>query len=91
MEESLSYYHIIPESAHTILAHACLCVLLQLDGDIDKTNIRRFPLALYAARHWFDHAQLGDMSPHIQEMERCLFDPEEPHFAAWVWLYDIDA
>ena len=22
-------------------------------------------------------------------MER-LFDPEKPHFAAWVWLYDID-
>jgi len=90
MEESLSYYHIIPESAHTVLAHACLCVLLQLDSDIDKKNIGRFPLALYAARYWFDHMQLGHTSQYIQDMVKSLFDPEKSHFAAWVWLYDID-
>ena len=90
MEKRLSYYHIIPESAHATLAHACLCVLLQLNSDINKKTIRRFPLALYAARHWFDHVQLGHTSPHIQEMEKRLFDPEKPHFAAWIWLYDID-
>jgi hypothetical protein len=35
-EEHLSYYHISPEPAHTILAHACLSVLLQLDDKIDR-------------------------------------------------------
>jgi hypothetical protein len=30
-EERLSYYHILPEPAHIILAHASLSVLLQLD------------------------------------------------------------
>jgi hypothetical protein len=44
-EERLSYYHILPEPAHTILAHACLSVLLQLDDKIDKNTIGHFPLA----------------------------------------------
>jgi hypothetical protein len=30
-EEHLSYYHILPEPAHTVLARASLSVLLQLD------------------------------------------------------------
>ena len=27
---------------------------------------------------------------HIKEVMKRLFDPTKPHFAAWVWLYDID-
>ena len=88
-ERSLSNYHSLPNHAHAVLAHACLGVLLQLDDEIDKNNIGRFPLASYAARHWVDHVQSGDVSSHIQDMER-LFDPARPHFAAWVWLYDVD-
>jgi hypothetical protein len=34
--ERLSYYHILPESAHTTLAHAGLSVPLQLDDEIDR-------------------------------------------------------
>ena len=44
-EERLSYYHILAEPAHTILAYASLSVLLQLDDKIDSDNISRFPLA----------------------------------------------
>ncbi len=89
-EERLSYYHILPEPAHTILAHAGLSVLLQLDDNIDRDTIAHFPLAPYAARHWVDHARFGDVSSDIQEVLERLFDPTKPHFAAWVWLYDID-
>ena len=89
-EERLSYYHILPEPAHTLLAHVCLSVLVQLDDKIDRHTIAHFPLALYAARHWVDHAQFGDVSSHIQEIMKYLFDAAKPHFAAWVWLYDID-
>src|SRR6266852_425914 len=64
-EERLSYYHILPESAHTILAHASLSVLLHLDDEIDRDTIADFPLAPYAARHWVDHAQFKDVSSHI--------------------------
>ena len=89
-EERLSFYHILPEPAHTVLAHASLSVLLQLDDKIDRDTIGRFPLALYAARHWVDHAQFRDVSSQIQEDMRRLFDPTRPHFVAWVWLYDVD-
>jgi hypothetical protein len=89
-EERLSYYHILSEPAHTILAHASLGVLLQLDGNIHRNTISHFPLALYAARHWVDHAQFRAVSTHIQHAMERLFDPTMPHFAAWVWLYDID-
>src|SRR6202008_3887597 len=89
-EERLSYYHILPELAHTILAYAGLSVLLQLDEGIDRNAMAHFPLAGYAARHWVDHAQFGEVSSHIQEAMKHLFDPAKSYFAAWVWLYDID-
>ena len=38
-EGRLSYYHILPEPAHTTLAHASLSVLLQLDDKIDRDTI----------------------------------------------------
>ena len=89
-EESLSYYHILLEPAHTVLAHASLSVLLQVDDKIDKNTIDQFPLALYAARHWVDHARFRNVSAHVQEAMERLFDPAKPHFAAWLWLCDID-
>ena len=89
-EERLSYYHILPESAHTILAHATLSVLLQLDDNIDRDTITHFPLAPYAARHWIDHARFRNVSAHVEEVMKRLFDSAKPHFAAWVWLHDID-
>ena len=89
-EERLSYYHILAEAAHTILAHASLGVLLKFDDKIDSDTISHFPLAPYAARHWVDHALFRNVSSHIQEVMERLFDPAKSHFAAWVWLYDID-
>src|ERR1700679_2501990 len=89
-EDCLSFYHILPEPAHTILAHASLTVLLQLDDKIDRDTITHFPLAPYAARHCVDHAQFRNVSLHIEEVMKCLYDPTKPHFAAWVWLWDID-
>src|SRR5260370_15183087 len=89
-EERLSYYHILPEPAHTVLSHASLSVLLQLDDEIDRDTMSDFPLAAYAARYCVDHAQFRDVSSHIQEVIEHLFDPSRPHFMAWVWLYDID-
>jgi hypothetical protein len=89
-EKRLSYYHILPEPAHTVIAHASLSVLLQLDDKIDRDTIGHYPLALYAARYWVEHAQFRDVSSRIQEVMERLFDPAMPHFMAWVWLCDID-
>ena len=41
VEERLSYYHILPEPAHTSLAHISLSVILHLDDKIDRS--RRAP------------------------------------------------
>src|SRR6266852_9356803 len=38
-EERLSFYHILPEPAHTLLAHASLSILLQLDDKIERDTI----------------------------------------------------
>ena len=89
-DEGLLCYHILPDRAHTILAHAGLSVLLRLDDKIDRDAINHFPLAQYAARHWVDHAQFRNVSSHIEEVMERLFDPAKPHFATWVWLHDID-
>jgi len=89
-EGRLSYFHILPEPAHTLLARASLTALLQLDDEIDRDTIGHFPLALYAARYWVNHARFRDVASHIQKAMVDLFNPASPHFVAWVWLHDID-
>ena len=79
----VSRYHIFPESAHTILAHACLGVLLCFDDHVDE-----IPLAKYAAKHWVDHAQFKDVSSRIREAMEYFFDADQPHFAAWCQVHE---
>ena len=88
--EDLSGYYITPLSAHTIIAQSSLSVLLHLDEDIDVDSIKDFPLSSYAAQHWVDHGKFEGVSPTIQAAIEHLFDPGKPHFANWVWIYDID-
>src|SRR5712672_598404 len=87
----LSQYHILPEAAHTILAQACLGFLLRLDDGIDREKVNSFPLADYAARHWFTHAKFKNVSSHIEDGMKCLFDVDKPHFATWLWIYNGDS
>ena len=87
----LSSYHILPGLAHTILTQVCLGLLLHpKDRNHDKT-VRVSPLAEYAARHWVTHAQFEDVASRVTDGMASLFDPDKPHFAAWIDLYDIDA
>src|SRR6266852_698783 len=46
-EERLSFYHTLPEPGHTLLAHASLSILLQLDDKIERDTIAHSPLAAY--------------------------------------------
>ena len=85
----VSRYHIRLNAAHTILAQACLGVLLELDGCIERDNIESFPLARYAAQHWDTHAQFENAS-RIKDGLECLFDEDKPHFATWLWIYNKD-
>ena len=85
-----SRYDVRPISAHTMLTQACLGFLLHLDDHIDKESVKSFHFAKYAARHWAYHAQFEDVAEHVKEGMEMLFDPDKPHFAAWVEIYDLD-
>lgn len=87
----LSLFHIFPERAHTILAQICLGFLLHLGNFDDNKNAKGFPLAEYAARHWVTHAQFEDVASHVMDGIKTLFDPDRPHFASWIGLFDIAA
>jgi len=89
-EVTNSQYHIQLGPAHAILAQACLGVLLRLDNRINRDNIKDFPLARYAAEHWVDHARFENVASLIKREMECLFDPDKPHFAAWLWIYNKD-
>jgi hypothetical protein len=86
----VSNYHIQLEAAHTILAQACLGVLLRLDDRVDHDNIEGFPLARYAAQYWAVHARVENTSSYIKDGLERLFDKDKPHFATWLWVYNKD-
>jgi hypothetical protein len=86
----VSHYHVRLETAHSILAQACLGVLLQFDDHVDRDNIEGFPLARYAAQHWAKHARVEDTSSRIKDGVDCLFDADKPYFSTWLWIYNED-
>jgi hypothetical protein len=86
----VSSYHIRPEAAHTVLAQACLGVLLRLEDRVDRDNIESFPLARYGAQYWPTHARVENVSSHIKDGMERLFDADKPHFATWLWIYNDD-
>jgi hypothetical protein len=86
----VSNYHIDSEPAHTILAQACLGILLQIQDDVEGCTPEDHPLARYAAEHWTTHAQFGEVSSRLHKGMEYLFDANKPHFKVWVTLYDTD-
>jgi hypothetical protein len=86
----VSIYHIDLEPAHTILAQACLGVLLEIQDDVEGCTPDDHPLARYAAEHWTTHAQFGEVSSRSHKGMEYLFDANKPHFKVWLTLWDID-
>ncbi len=84
----ISRFHIPLEPAHTVIAQACLAILLQSDYNDGAESSS--PLLKYAARHWVDHAQFENVSLRVEDGMRRLFDPAQPYFAAWFKSYNID-
>ena len=83
-------FHIDLEPAHTIMAQACLAILLQLDEHAGNEDAKRSPLVAYAAEHWVDHAKFEAVSSRVREGMDDLFDTTKPHFAAWLRVHDMD-
>jgi ankyrin repeat protein len=88
IKADVSRFHIHLEPAHTVVAQACLAILLHSDHDDGVKSIS--PLSDYAARHWVDHAHFGNVSLRIEFGMRRLFDPAKPHFTAWLNSYNLD-
>ena len=82
--EDISFYHIAPTHAHTILAQACLSVLLSLDDSSRSACMRQFPLAEYALEYWVDHALFENVLPCIKDGIEDLFDVDKPYFSRWI-------
>ena len=87
-KHSISHFHISMTAAHTILAQACLGVLLHLDGTITKDSLEEFPLVEYAAEHWVGHARFENVSSSLLDGMKRLFDPSKKHLSLWTWIYD---
>ena len=86
-------YHIALEPAHTILAQACMSILLRSDDRDEQSGDdvgNNSALAEYAAEHWAAHAQFEHVSSPLRTSMESLFDQDKPYFAAWLELCDID-
>jgi ankyrin repeat protein len=84
MVETSFHHHIHLESAHTIMAQACMGVLLRLEFPMNKERLRRLPLADYAAKHFADHAEFGDVISQVTDGVDRLLDADKPHYSAWM-------
>jgi ankyrin repeat protein len=87
---ALSYYYIQPESAHTVMAQACLGALLRLGDHMDRGTIESYPLADYAGEFFVAHAKVGEVLSKINNGVDNLLDPDKPHFNTWLWLQSFD-
>ncbi len=87
-DEILRRYHISTTPAHTLMAQACLGILLHLDTTITRDDLENYPLVEYAASQWVDHVRFDNVSEYTQDVMKELFDPTKPHLAVWVWICD---
>jgi len=83
--DALRDQHICLGPAHTVMAQACLAVLLRLDK-MDSRTIEWSPLTEYAATCFHDHAKFEDVLSHISDGVDDLLNPKKPHFDPWIWL-----
>ena len=88
LHADISRFHIRLEPAHTVIAQACLAILLHPGYNHRVKD--RFPLSYYAAAGWVDHAQFENVSLRVADGMRRLFDPAKSHFTAWLNSYDLD-
>jgi hypothetical protein len=87
-KRDVSQYHISLSDAHTVLAQACLGVLLRNRNVNDSADTT--PLAKYAAEQCVTHVRAENVASRVLDGMECLFDPNKPYFKAWVQLHDID-
>ena len=88
-KDTISRFYVSTTSAHTVVAQACLGLLLHLDETVAEDSLEKFPLAEYVAKYWVGHARIEDVSPKMQNGMMRLFDPDKSHLFDWVLIYDL--
>ena len=83
-KEEVSQFHIPIEPSHTILARACLGVLLCLDDCTDEDSVKNIPLYRYTAEYRVGHTQVGNVESQMKDVLDYFFDLDNPHFSAFV-------
>jgi hypothetical protein len=87
LSKDVSQYHIFLEDANTLIASACLGLLLR--DPVNENGTATAPLVQYAAKHWVSHAQVETVAPRIRNGMEHLFDPDAPYFSAWLNLHNV--
>jgi len=88
--QEISRYHVSMTPSHTLVAKACLGMLLHLDENVAKDALQNFPLAPYAALLWVDHARFEGVSQNIEDGMNILLDSSKSHLAVWVSLHNTE-
>jgi ankyrin repeat protein len=83
-------FHVSMTLAHTLVSQACLGILLHIDENITSDSLQHYPLAAYAAEHWVFHTRFENVFRNVEDGIKLLFHPKKPHFAIWLWLYDLE-
>ena len=86
--EILHRYYISMTPAHALVTQACLGILLHLDTNITRDDLKKYPLVEYAGRNWVEHARFGDVSQYVEDGMKELFSRRKPHLRIWIWICD---
>ena len=89
-KQEISRHHVSMIPAHTIVAKACLGILLHLDNCVAKDALQKYPLSPYAALHWADHARFEGVSRNVEDGMNVLLDSSKPYLAVWVSLHNME-
>lgn len=94
LQQKAKRFAIQSAPANTEMAHICLVYLREptLSGELlDESKLTEFPLALFAATHWFHHyANSSERMSEIEYLVVELFKDKSKFFAAWVRLHNMD-
>jgi len=79
---------------HFTIAENCLHYLLHLcqNGPVTEEVIKQYPLALYAAEHWWQRTQTisGVLDDTFLDLISRLLTNEDASLLSWAQLYNID-
>jgi ankyrin repeat protein len=87
-------YHVTEKCANILIAQICLAYLLQFNTKdcLNKSTIRNYPLADYAALYWIKHAcpqggtELTELQPLIMELLQASRNP----YLNWLQIYETN-